>query len=47
MHCDAYIEGADLVSSELVLAEIPRAAQRTAARDRRAARPSAEARAGK
>jgi uncharacterized protein len=30
----AYIEGGDLVSSELVLAEIPRAAQRTAARDR-------------
>lgn len=30
----AYIEGADLVSSELVLAEVPRAAQRAAARDR-------------
>jgi len=30
----AYIEGGDLVSSELVLAEIPRAAQRTAPRDR-------------
>ena len=30
----AYVEGADLVSSELVLAEVPRAAQRAAARDR-------------